>query len=51
MLLLALYLVRLFSRRLGGYTGDCLGAVQQLSEAGFYLGLSSWYFLVNSGRL
>jgi adenosylcobinamide-GDP ribazoletransferase len=24
---------------LGGYTGDCLGAVQQLSELAFYLGL------------
>ncbi|PJN92414.1 adenosylcobinamide-GDP ribazoletransferase, partial [Amaricoccus sp. HAR-UPW-R2A-40] len=24
---------------LGGYTGDCLGAVQQVSEVGFYLGL------------
>ncbi len=30
---------RLFARRLGGYTGDCLGAVQQLSELAFYLGL------------
>ncbi len=28
-----------FEKRLGGYTGDCLGAVQQLSELGFYLGL------------
>ena len=28
-----------FERRLGGYTGDCLGAVQQCSELGFYLGL------------
>jgi adenosylcobinamide-GDP ribazoletransferase len=26
-------------RRLGGYTGDCLGAVQQLTELAFYLGL------------
>ena len=25
-------------RRLGGYTGDCLGAVQQLAELGFLLG-------------
>ena len=25
---------RLFERRLGGYTGDCLGATQQLSEVG-----------------
>lgn len=29
----------LFERKLGGYTGDCLGAVQQLSEIGFYLGV------------
>lgn len=28
-----------FERRLRGYTGDCLGAVQQTSEVGFYLGL------------
>ena len=27
-----------FVRRIGGYTGDCLGAVQQLSELAFYLG-------------
>ncbi|MEW5904664.1 MAG: adenosylcobinamide-GDP ribazoletransferase [Pseudomonadota bacterium] len=26
-------------QRLGGYTGDCLGAVQQLSEIAFYFGL------------
>ena len=25
--------------RLGGYTGDCLGAVQQLAELAFYIGL------------
>ncbi len=25
-------------RRLGGYTGDCMGAGQQLMELGFYLG-------------
>jgi cobalamin synthase len=24
---------------LGGYTGDCLGAVQQCSEVGFLLGV------------
>lgn len=30
---------RRFERRLGGYTGDCLGAVQQTSELGFYLGV------------
>ena len=31
-----------FERRLGGYTGDCLGATQQLSEAGLYLGVAAW---------
>ena len=30
---------RRFERRLGGYTGDCLGAVQQCSEIGFLLGV------------
>ena len=30
---------RLFVRKLGGYTGDCLGAAQQVSEAVYYLGL------------
>lgn len=33
------WLWRLFKRRLGGYTGDCLGAVQQLAEVAFYSGL------------
>ncbi len=31
-----------FERRLGGYTGDCLGAVQQCSEIGFLLGVLAW---------
>jgi adenosylcobinamide-GDP ribazoletransferase len=26
-------------RRIGGYTGDCLGAMQQLTEVAFYVGL------------
>ncbi len=26
-----------FRRRIGGYTGDCLGAAQQVTELGFYL--------------
>jgi adenosylcobinamide-GDP ribazoletransferase len=30
---------RYFVRRLGGYTGDCLGATQQLAELAFYVGL------------
>ena len=29
----------MFKRRIGGYTGDCLGAVQQLAEVAFYAGL------------
>ncbi len=33
---------RAFEPRLGGYTGDCLGATQQVSEIGFYLGLLAW---------
>jgi adenosylcobinamide-GDP ribazoletransferase len=30
-------LARWFKRRIGGYTGDCLGAAQQACEAVFYL--------------
>lgn len=28
---------------LGGYTGDCLGAMQQITELAFYFGLLAWY--------
>jgi adenosylcobinamide-GDP ribazoletransferase len=38
-LLMRAYLAWRLQKRLGGYTGDCLGAVQQLSELAFYLGL------------
>ncbi|NWG72979.1 MAG: adenosylcobinamide-GDP ribazoletransferase [Parvularculaceae bacterium] len=31
---------RRFVKRIGGYTGDCLGATQQLAEIAFYLGLA-----------
>jgi adenosylcobinamide-GDP ribazoletransferase len=34
-----LYLRRMMKQRLGGYTGDGLGAVQQVTEALFYLGI------------
>lgn len=37
--LMRVYLAWRLQQRLGGYTGDCLGAVQQLSELAFYLGL------------
>jgi adenosylcobinamide-GDP ribazoletransferase len=33
--------VRIFDRKLGGYTGDSLGACQQLTEITFLLGLSA----------
>jgi adenosylcobinamide-GDP ribazoletransferase len=36
--LLAWMAARFFRRRIGGYTGDCLGAVQQLAEIAFLLG-------------
>lgn len=35
-------LTRLYLRKLGGYTGDCLGASQQVAECGFYLGALAW---------
>lgn len=38
-LLMRNYLAWRLQKRLGGYTGDCLGAVQQLTELAFYLGL------------
>jgi adenosylcobinamide-GDP ribazoletransferase len=42
--LAALWLARKFVHRVGGYTGDCLGAVQQVTEVGFYLALSAMAF-------
>ena len=35
-----LWMARLFHRRLQGFTGDCLGATQQVCEMAFYLGLA-----------
>jgi adenosylcobinamide-GDP ribazoletransferase len=37
--LVAFLAARHFVRRIGGYTGDCLGATQQLTELAFYLGM------------
>ena len=37
--LATLWLARMFKRQIGGYTGDCLGATQQLAEVAFYSGL------------
>lgn len=45
-LLVLLALGRWFIKRLGGFTGDTLGAAQQLTEIAFYLGvLGSWNFI------
>jgi adenosylcobinamide-GDP ribazoletransferase len=38
-ILAAVWLAHKLVRRIGGYTGDCLGAVQQLTEVAFYLAL------------
>jgi adenosylcobinamide-GDP ribazoletransferase len=35
-----LWMARLLTRRLQGFTGDCLGATQQVCEIAFYLGLA-----------
>jgi adenosylcobinamide-GDP ribazoletransferase len=35
-----LYMWHLFAKRLQGFTGDCLGATQQVCEVAFYLGLA-----------
>lgn len=42
-LLVVIQLGRWYARRLGGYTGDTLGAAQQLTEVTFYLALlAAW---------
>ncbi|MFS2033558.1 adenosylcobinamide-GDP ribazoletransferase [Polaromonas sp. CT11-55] len=39
-LLALLWMGRMFKRRLQGFTGDCLGATQQVCEIAFYFGLA-----------
>lgn len=44
-ILSGLLMMRYFAKRIDGYTGDCLGAIQQVSEIGVYisiLALSNW---------
>ena len=36
-LLITFVMGKYFKKRIGGYTGDCLGAVQQVTEVAFYL--------------
>lgn len=40
--LIWLYFSVKLNKRIGGYTGDCLGAMQQLTEVSFYLGILAW---------
>jgi adenosylcobinamide-GDP ribazoletransferase len=37
----SLWLGRYFNRHIGGYTGDCLGACQQVAETVFYMSVSA----------
>lgn len=39
------FLMRLMQRKIGGYTGDCLGGVQQVTEIAFYLGIVACFEL------
>lgn len=46
MLLLRWYFGYLFFKKIGGYTGDCAGALQQICEVVFYLSLLAiWKFI------
>lgn len=46
LLLVSVLLGHYFYRRIGGYTGDCLGASQQVAETVFYLSVSAlWIFI------
>ncbi|KAA0993323.1 adenosylcobinamide-GDP ribazoletransferase [Dyadobacter aurulentus] len=44
--ILTFALVRYFTKWIGGYTGDCLGAIQQVSEVAFYFSITVlWKFI------
>lgn len=46
MLILTFYLMRYYKKWIGGYTGDCLGATQQLTEMVFLISaLAVWKFI------
>lgn len=46
LILLRFFAIRYFKKWIGGYTGDCLGAVQQLAEVVIYLSLIAlWKFI------
>jgi len=44
--LIKMMLARYFTKWIGGYTGDCLGATQQVCEIGFYIFIAAlWKFI------
>ena len=43
------WMTRWFARRLQGFTGDCLGAIQQVAEIAFYLGLALAWSTLQQG--
>jgi adenosylcobinamide-GDP ribazoletransferase len=43
------WMKRWFARRLQGFTGDCLGATQQVCEIAFYLGLALAWSVLQKG--
>lgn len=46
LVLITLYLAQYFNKWIGGYTGDCLGATQQVNEVMFLLSvLAIWKFI------
>jgi adenosylcobinamide-GDP ribazoletransferase len=49
--LIGIWFTRLCHRRLGGYTGDTLGALQQLCELAFYLGVLVLWRFISSATL
>ncbi|WP_028864078.1 adenosylcobinamide-GDP ribazoletransferase [Psychromonas aquimarina] len=44
LLIITLLLRFYFNKKLGGYTGDCLGLTQQVTEVTVYLLIGSWVF-------
>jgi adenosylcobinamide-GDP ribazoletransferase len=46
LLVVNVFLGRYFYRYIGGYTGDCLGASQQITETVYYLSVSAlWIYI------
>ena len=46
LLIITFFMSRYFKKWIGGYTGDCLGAIQQICEVGFYFFIAVlWKFI------